>query len=96
MDRYEYFVRKREVQWYNHIDTYLHNRTDPTNATNTQVLQQYCGGYMNNGSVQPYMQKDGTTGLWSKGFICPQGLVCQVSEKLMIQHKANRVANLNW
>ncbi|KAG2176472.1 hypothetical protein INT43_005712, partial [Umbelopsis isabellina] len=54
--------------------------TDPTNATNTQVLQQYCGGYMANGSVQPYMQKDGTAGLWSKGFICPQGLVCQETE----------------
>ncbi|KAG2184084.1 hypothetical protein INT44_009099, partial [Umbelopsis vinacea] len=54
--------------------------TDPTNATNVQVLQQYCGGYMDNGSVHPFLQKDGSPGLWSKGFICPQGLQCRETE----------------
>ncbi|CAO3660618.1 unnamed protein product [Umbelopsis ramanniana] len=54
--------------------------TDPTNATNVQVLQQYCGGYIENGAVMPFIQKDGSPGLWSKGFICPQGLQCRETE----------------
>jgi hypothetical protein len=69
---------KRAASWYNNVDINFHQPVDPTNATNIQVLQQYCGGYVSNGSVQPYLQKDGIPGLWSKGFICPQGLVCQV------------------
>lgn len=33
---------------------------------------------MEDGVEKPYLLKDGTPGPWSKGFICQEGLVCQV------------------
>lgn len=51
---------------------------DPNDPSNVQELQQYCGGYMEDGVEKPYLLKDGTPGPWSKGFICQEGLVCQV------------------
>ncbi|KAI7905468.1 Ion transport protein-domain-containing protein [Cokeromyces recurvatus] len=54
---------------------------DPNNASNTQELQQYCGGYINaSGAVVPYKLKDGTSAPWSKGFICENGLICEETE----------------
>lgn len=47
-------------------------------------MQQYCGGYMENGVVQPFLSKDGESGPWAKGFICPEGLVCQVRYNVCI------------
>lgn len=35
---------------------------------------------MDSGTVMPFIQLDGNPGLWSKGFICPQGLVCKVRQ----------------
>ncbi|KAI9323588.1 Ion transport protein-domain-containing protein [Dichotomocladium elegans] len=53
---------------------------DPSDPTHTEVLQQYCGGYMEGGEEKPYLLRDGTPGPWSKGFICQEGLVCQETE----------------
>ncbi|KAG0186357.1 calcium channel protein [Apophysomyces sp. BC1034] len=55
---------------------------DPADPGNVEVLQQYCGGYIDSetGQVEPFLLKDGRKGLWSKGFICPAGLVCQETE----------------
>ncbi|KAI8991980.1 Ion transport protein-domain-containing protein [Mycotypha africana] len=54
---------------------------DPNNTTNVQEVQQYCGGYINgSGAVVPYRLKDGTEALWSKGFICEQGLICEETD----------------
>ena len=41
-------------------------------------MEQYCGGYIEGGIEKPYLLSDGTPGPWSKGFICEEGLVCQV------------------
>ncbi|KAI8096858.1 Ion transport protein-domain-containing protein [Halteromyces radiatus] len=54
--------------------------TDPTNSTNTQELQQFCGGYIENGVRQPYIKLDGTQASWDKGFLCDNGLVCRETE----------------
>ncbi|KAI8331328.1 Ion transport protein-domain-containing protein [Chlamydoabsidia padenii] len=51
--------------------------TDPTNSSNTQELQQYCGGYLENGIPQPYIKLDNTPASWDKGFLCDNGLVCK-------------------
>lgn len=54
---------------------------DPNNSSNTAELQQYCGGYVNEtGSIVPYKLKSGEHALWSKGFICEQGLICEETE----------------
>ncbi|CAO3684026.1 unnamed protein product [Rhizopus microsporus] len=54
---------------------------DPNNASHTEELQQYCGGYINEtGYKVPYKLKSGQTALWSKGFICEQGLICEETE----------------
>ncbi|KAI8983763.1 Ion transport protein-domain-containing protein [Pilobolus umbonatus] len=52
---------------------------DPENPENVQELQQYCGGYINvtTGEAVPYLLKSGGSGLWSKGFICENGLTCE-------------------
>lgn len=45
-------------------------------------MAQYCGGYVNvtDGSVLPYMLRNGKHASWSKGFICENGLVCEETE----------------
>jgi hypothetical protein len=44
-------------------------------------LSQYCGGYINEtGYTVPYRLKDGSDALWSKGFICENGLICEETE----------------
>ncbi|KAG1501400.1 hypothetical protein G6F47_004900 [Rhizopus delemar] len=54
---------------------------DPNNSSNTEELQQYCGGYVNEtGHTVPYKLKNGENALWYKGFICEQGLVCEETE----------------
>ncbi|KAF7724875.1 calcium channel protein [Apophysomyces ossiformis] len=60
----------------------LNITNDPSDPGNIEVLQQYCGGYIDpaTGKVEPFLLKDGRKGLWSKGFICPTGLVCQETE----------------
>ncbi|CAO3597764.1 unnamed protein product [Absidia cylindrospora] len=54
--------------------------TDPTNSSNTQELQQFCGGYLENGVPQPYIKLDNTPASWDKGFLCDNGLVCRETE----------------
>ncbi|KAI7862921.1 Ion transport protein-domain-containing protein [Spinellus fusiger] len=51
--------------------------TNPDNSTDIQILQQYCGGYYQDNIEKPFKLLDGRDGPWSKGFICPSGLVCQ-------------------
>lgn len=66
-------------------DVPSHMLPDPTNYTNTQELQQYCGSYVNgSGIVVPYLLKDGTEAPWSKGFTCENGLICEVKDKKVI------------
>ncbi|KAI9303230.1 Ion transport protein-domain-containing protein [Cunninghamella echinulata] len=40
-------------------------------------LQQYCGGYHQNGQILPYIKLDNTTAGWPKGFICEEGFECR-------------------
>lgn len=61
--------------------TAKHVHLDPNNSSNTEELQQYCGGYVNEtGHTVPYKLKNGENALWYKGFICEQGLVCEETE----------------
>jgi hypothetical protein len=54
---------------------------DPANATNTVEMSQYCGGYINaTGYTVPYKLINGEDALWSKGFICENGLICEETE----------------
>ncbi|ORX60316.1 hypothetical protein DM01DRAFT_1332475 [Hesseltinella vesiculosa] len=51
---------------------------DPTNATNIQILDQYCGSYLDaSGQKQPFIKLDGEPSDWSKGFTCEVGLQCK-------------------
>lgn len=52
---------------------------DPTNSSNVEIMAQYCGGYMQDGVEKPFLLRNGEPGPWSKGFICPEGLICQVT-----------------
>ncbi|KAG2223817.1 hypothetical protein INT45_001951 [Circinella minor] len=54
--------------------------TDPNDSSNIEVMEQYCGGYIEGGIEKPYLLSDGTPGPWAKGFICEEGLVCQEME----------------
>ncbi|KAI9271516.1 Ion transport protein-domain-containing protein [Phascolomyces articulosus] len=54
--------------------------TDPDDPENIQVMEQYCGGYVQGGIEKPYLRLDGSEGPWSKGFICEEGLVCKETE----------------
>ncbi|OAD72147.1 hypothetical protein PHYBLDRAFT_147120 [Phycomyces blakesleeanus NRRL 1555(-)] len=53
---------------------------DPEDSEDVQILQQYCGGYYVEEEEKPFLLKNGNEGPWSKGFICPNGLVCKETE----------------
>ena len=59
--------------------------SDPNNSTNQIVLDQICGGYLNATSLENarYLLQDGSqSAAPPKGYICPLGQVCQVSDHL--------------
>ncbi|KAI9318189.1 Ion transport protein-domain-containing protein [Dichotomocladium elegans] len=50
---------------------------DPYDPSNIQILQQYCGSYIQNGVKRPYLFQDGTSAPWPRGFVCQEGLICR-------------------
>ncbi|WVQ85091.1 hypothetical protein IAT38_007255 [Cryptococcus sp. DSM 104549] len=57
--------------------------TDPSNATNVITLEQQCGGWLDETlTKQSYLDIDGDiSSVPPKGFICPQGQVCQTTDE---------------